>query len=130
MALGKYNRIMGKLLADTTITGDGNDNAVAGAHFVLPCKAELDVAYASISSMAGSKTTAFSVYVDASTDYKVVDQLTTITSAVLSGKMTRTAAYVGKVYDAGTVFYAKEQCTASSDVVGFSIDLCFREMEP
>lgn len=120
--LGKWNRIVLKCTGPATITGDGSDNAVAGPHATLDCKAKLVGARICARAMASSKTALISVYTGST---KVVDQAT-LTSTSLTADGTLTAAVKDRIWPAGTEFSLKEECTASSNVNDLAVDLYFR----
>lgn len=118
----EYNRyFFGKCQAQTQITGDASENAVIGSKFVLPFKATLEAARFSSYDVAADKTALINVYADST---EVVDQAT-LNSTTLSAKGALIAAKKDKIWPSGTVFSMKEECTASSNVNGLSVDLCF-----
>ena len=126
MGMGKYNRITLQIIAAADITGDASENAIDANTVVLPCKAELVDCRVSCRTMAASKTALISIYENS---VQRVDDVT-LTSTALYAKGTLTAAYAGKVYDANSVFSAKEECTASSNVENLQVTLTFRAYGP
>lgn len=126
MYSGKHNYFALQITGTAQIVGDTTDNVVVGTQPRLGVRARIVGFEASSRAIAADETALISVYADATT--KVADQLT-MTSAILAASMVQTAAVKDKAWPKGTIFNAKEECTADTDIDDLCITIWFKSMD-